>query len=244
MSAIGASPSSAIAKRWRIVPTVIGSLNTLTNTGSGDAYIAKYNSAGVVQWFAKQGGGGVDQANAVTVDSTGNIIVAGYYGSTTLTIYNRDGTAFATTLTTTSGITDAYIAKYNSAGDVQWVAKQGGAGNDRANAVTVDSSGNIIVAGYFTSNPFTIYNKDGTAFATTLANSGNDAYIAKYNSDGFVQWVAKQGGTGSDQANAVSVDSTGNIIVAGFYTSSPLTIYNSDGTNGVPDIPSSIVYYR
>ena len=177
MSAIGASPSSAIAKRWRIIPAVIAPIQTLTNAGYWDAYIAKYNSAGVVQWFARQGGGG---------------------------------------------------------------------SSELATSVTVDSSGNIIVAGIYASSPMTIYNANGSAFATTLANSGsNDAYIAKYNSDGFVQWVAKQGGESSDdQAYAVTVDSSGNIIVAGYFASTTFTIYNSDGTNKVPDTPSSLVYYR
>lgn len=66
------------------------------------------------------------------------------------------------------------------------------------------------------------------AVVFSLANAGsNDAFIAKYSADGVVQWVARQAGTGTDGANAVTADSSGNVIVAGYYASSPLTIYNA-----------------
>ena len=207
---------------------------SLACAGSDDAYIAKYNSAGVVQWVARQAGTGSDIAYGVTADSAGNVIVAGYYASSPLTIYNADGSQFGTTLARTGATgNDAFIAKYNAAGVVQWVARQAGTGSDYVNAVTADSSGNVIVAGDYNS-ALTIYNANGTAFGTTLANSGGyDAFIAKYNAAGVVQWVARQAGTGSDIAYGVTADSAGNVIVAGQYASSPLTIYNADGSQFV-----------
>ena len=130
---------------------------SLAYAGTGnDAFIAKYNAAGVVQWVARQAGTGSDTAYGVTADSSGNVIVAGYYGSA-LTIYNADGQQFGTTLALTGGSYDAFIAKYNAAGVVQWVAQQVGTGPDIALAVTVDSSGNVIVAGSYGS-ALTIYN--------------------------------------------------------------------------------------
>ena len=108
---------------------------------------------------------------------------------------------------------------------MQWVARQAGTATDVAYAVTVDSSGNVIVAGYYNS-ALTIYNADGSSFGTLAYAGGSDSFIAKYNAAGVVQWVARQAGAGSDVARAVTVDSSGNVIVAGVY-SSALTIYNA-----------------
>jgi hypothetical protein len=202
---------------------------TLANLGANDSFIAKYNSSGAVQWAARQGGSGYDSANGVTADSAGNIIVTGTYGSSTLTIYNFDGSAFGTTLAVSGG-DDSFIAKYNSEGLVQWVARQAGTGTDIGNTVTADSAGNVLVMGNYTSSPLTIYNADGSAFATTLANSGaNDAFIANYNSAGVVQWVARMAGVDFDSGRSITVDSAGNILVAGSFQST-LTIYNFDGS--------------
>jgi hypothetical protein len=220
------------------VAAVAAVVVTLANSGGADGFVVKYSSTGVVQWAARQGGSGSDYAPAVTVDSVGNVIVAGYYGSNPLTVYSKDGSPFGTTLANSGG-DDAYIAKYDSAGFVQWVARQGGSGSDQIKSVAADAAGNVIVAGFYTSPTLTFYNKDGSPFITTLASSGYDAYIAKYDSAGFVQWVARQGGSGTELGYSVTVDSAGNIIVVGYYDSNPLTIYSKDGSPFVTTLANS-----
>ena len=153
---------------------------TLPNSGSGDCFIAKYDTSGTVQWGARIAGGGNDQGNAISADGSGNLYVTGYYGSNPLTLYNSDGSAFATTLPF-SGSNDCFIAKYDASGTVQWGARIAGGGNDQGLGISVDGSGNLYVTGLYASNPLRLYNSDGSAFATTLPNSGsNDCFIAKY----------------------------------------------------------------
>ena len=85
-----------------------------------------------------------------------------------------------------SGLYDAFIVKYDSNGVGTWATRIAGTGNESGNGITVDSSNNIIVTGSYRSNPLTIYNANGTTFGT-LSNSGDtDAFIVKYNSNGFV----------------------------------------------------------
>jgi uncharacterized delta-60 repeat protein len=205
--------------------------------GGADVLIAKYNSAGALQWDRTLGGTGTDLGNAVAIDSANNIIVVGYTTS--------DG----------AGGTDLLIAKYNSAGALQWDRTLGGTGADIGNAVAIDSADNIIVVGYTTSDgaggtDFLIakYNSAGAlqwdrtlggtgtdlgrAVAIDSANNiivtgqtssdgagGNDFLIAKYNSAGALQWDRTLGGTGTDIGNAVAIDSANNIIVVGYTTS-------------------------
>jgi hypothetical protein len=153
---------------------------TLANSGSNDCFIAKYDTSGTVQWGARIAGTGNDQGWGISVDGSGNLYVTGYYASNPLTLYNSDGSAFATTLPF-SGSNDCFIAKYDASGTVQWGARIAGTGSDQGYGISVDGSGNLYVTGLYASNPLRLYNSDGSAFATTLPNSGsNDCFIAKY----------------------------------------------------------------
>ena len=89
-----------------------GTFGTLTNSGSNDVFIVKYNTSGIAQWATRLGGTGNDIGNSVASDSSGNIYVTGYYGSNPLTIYNSNGGTFGTL--TNSGIYDVFIVKFKA----------------------------------------------------------------------------------------------------------------------------------
>jgi hypothetical protein len=69
-----------------------------------------------------------------------------------------------------------FIVKYTPLGNVLWAVHSSNAGNDRANSITCDSSGDIYVTGY--------YNTPSISFGTTtLTSAGNrDIFIAKLDS--------------------------------------------------------------
>jgi uncharacterized delta-60 repeat protein len=166
---------------------------------SYDYATVKYNSAGVEQWVARYSGpeNDYDEARALAVDGSGNVYVTG----------SSSG----------SGTYADYVtAKYNSAGEAQWVVRYDGPGNshDRATALVVDGSGNVYVTGQ----------SSGSAFA-----SGDYATV-KYNAAGVEQWSARYNGPGnfSDGAVALAVDGSGNVYVTGYSSGSdtfPFTDY-------------------
>ena len=208
----------------------IAYFTTLTNLGGNDVFVVKYDSAGTPLWARTIGGTGADIANSVSIDSAGNIVVTGQYGSNPLTIFAADGATSFTTLTN-SGNNDVFVVKYDSAGTPLWARRLGGTADDRSTSVRVDSSGNIVVAGRYFSNPLTIFATDGTTEFATLSNSGNfDSFVVKYDSTGTPLWARRLGGTGDEYANSVNTDSSGNIVVAGYYASNPLTIFAADGS--------------
>ena len=205
---------------------------TLSNAGQADTFIIKYNSSGTPQWVRRIGGDGGDNGYGITTDSSGNITVGGTYSSNPPTIYDTDGTTTFTGFTALpyAGSIDGFIVQYNSSGTPQWARRIGGTEGDGGFAITTDSSGNITVGGNYTSTTLTIYDTDGTA-AFTLANAGStDAFIVQYDSSGDPQWARRIGGTGGDAAYDMTTDSSGNITVVGNYSSTTLTIYNTDGT--------------
>jgi Secretion system C-terminal sorting domain len=194
---------------------------------------SKISNAQSPNWlWAKSAGSGIDeQANSVAVDVSGNTYVVGWFDSDTI--------KFGTTALPNMGAHDIFIVKYNSSGIVQWARSAGGDWDDYANSVTADASGNIYIAGYFTS--------DTARFGSyTLLNSGGtdntaDMFLAKYDSNGNALWARNATGLGDDKAYGVSVDASGNAYVAGYFTSFYLTfgttmLTNTDTTSYTDDI--------
>ena len=206
---------------------------TLPNSGSGDAFIVKYNTSGTVQWVARVASAGADSGKGIATDSSGNVYVTGSGGSGTVTAFNADGTAFGTTLANSGG-GDAFIVKYNTSGTVQWVARVASTGDDIGYAISTDSSGNVYVTGRGSFGAtITVFNANGTAFGTTLPNSGDtDAFIVKYNTSGVVQWVARVACTSVDAGFSITTDSGGNVYVTGQFGTTGVitTVFNANGT--------------
>jgi hypothetical protein len=99
--------------------------------------------------------------------------------------------------------------------------------------VTTDTGGNAYVAGFGVNSRISVYNGGvggaGTRlFGTYIFSRGNTVggeytYLAKYDSLGTVQWITGfRGGSGTDQARGLATDSSGNILMCGFFTESVL----------------------
>jgi secreted PhoX family phosphatase len=189
----------------------IASFGTTTLTapdGSGDAYIAKYNSNGTLEWAKNYGGTGGQNIQGITIDGSGTIYITGFFttsatfGSTTLTAAGS----------TNSLRTDIFTAKLTNSGDVQWAKGAGGSGNETSLDIAVDGNGNSYITGYLTGLP-AIFG------STTLTPIGStDLFVAKYNSNGDLQWAKLEGGTGADLAESIDVDASGHAYVTGYFS--------------------------
>ena len=181
--------------------------------GTMNAFVTAITPALNVQIFSTYFGGSVaDEAFAVALDSNANIYIAGDTESTNLTVVSSD--AFQTY---NHGGYDAFLVSFSSIGAFNYGTYIGGSGDDHAYGVAVDSTGATYVVGSTTSTdypaspypgfpePFQVSNH-GTAngFAIKLFATGEEAY-----------WSTYLGGSAADAANAVALDSTGNIYIAG-----------------------------
>ncbi|TKB06039.1 tandem-95 repeat protein, partial [Desulforhopalus sp. IMCC35007] len=164
--------------------------------GGNDAYVTKFDTNGNLLWNTFLGGSGDEQAFGVNVDATGNIYVVGQSTGT-----------WGTPVRAYSGGADAFVAKLDSSGAIIWNTFLGSGENDWGYGIDTDSSGNIYISG--TSNE--TWGSPVRAFST-----GADAFTVKLNSSGTLVWNTFLGGTGSDGANGLEVDDSGNIFVAGF----------------------------
>jgi hypothetical protein len=165
--------------------------------GMDDAFAAKLNSSGVLQWNTFLGGAGTDEGYSIAVDSTGNAYVGGFSTATWGTPVRAYG----------GGAVDSFAAKLNSSGVLQWNTFLGGASGDEGHAIAVDGSGNVYVGGYSSAN----WGTPVRAFST-----GFDAYAAKLNSSGVLQWNTFLGSSSVDDAYSIAVDGSGNVYVSGY----------------------------
>jgi hypothetical protein len=187
----------------------------LTADGNFDIFVAKYNSSGALQWAKRAGGADFDEAYGIAVDGSGNSYVTGYFeGSATF----GAGEANQAVLTV-AGSNDAFVAKYNASGALQWAKRAGGTGFVDGIGIRADSSGNSYVAGTF-SGSATFGAGEANQTILTAAGSGFDIFVAKFNSSGAVQWAKRAGGTGSDEGYAIGVDGSGNSYVSGYFEGS------------------------
>lgn len=185
--------------------------HTLTSTGSTDLYIVKYDPSGNVLWASTAVGSDVDISSAVAVDDLGNVYLAGYFKSPTLT--------FGTTTLVNSGgfIYDLFVAKYDPDGNALWAKSAGGTGDDRAYGIAVDEAGNSFITGYFLSPTITLG-------PSILTNTGfSDIYIAKYAPDGTALWGRSPVGPGWEYSYSVAADHLGHVFLAGRLNGNTLT---------------------
>lgn len=172
-----------------------GNLGGETNSGGTDAFLAKYNSSGTLQWARLLGNATLTYSYAVAVAASGNVYISG------MTRGSLDGQ-------TNAGIQDIFVAKYNASGTRQWTRMLGSAVFDYCYSVAVDGSENVYVAGQSYGHFDGWTNTDGSG--TT-----EDIFLAKFNSSGTKQWSVFHGGAGNDVASGLAVDSSGNAYISG-----------------------------
>ncbi|AWV99555.1 SBBP repeat-containing protein [Arcticibacterium luteifluviistationis] len=197
-----------------------------TSLSSNDIFVVKYNSGGAVQWVESAGGAFNDIGRSIAVDGSGNIYVTGSY--------ENDLYAGGLYIYTSGGI-DVFIAKYDASGNSQWLRTGGGPSFDVGRSVATDTSGNVYITG--------AYKETATFYTVDMTSVGDgDIFIAKYNSDGILQWAQSAGGTLSDSGLSVAVDLVGNVYVTGYYNG--VATFGSSSLMSVGETDVFVVKYN
>jgi hypothetical protein len=135
---------------------------------------------------------GTTTAVATVVDASGNIYTLG----------NATGN-FGNQIN--QGTQDAYLTKYDSAGNVVWQHLVGSAGAASASGLALDPAGGVVITGASTADLTT----------SSVANGNNDSFVASYDANGNQTWIKQIQTLAKNQANSVSVDASGNIYIGG-----------------------------
>ena len=200
--------SLAVEGSGNVVVTGWSSSDGLTNSSSsGNDYATiKYSSAGVPLWTNRYNGPGNDSdtATAVTVDASGNAIVTGF--------------------STGSGSNVDYATiKYSSAGVPLWTNRYNGSenGDDHAYALALDDTGNVFVTGR-SLHPWNVTNY--YVYATVAYSSaGQPLWTNFYRGPDWT--VYSQPANGDNEAYALTVDSSSDVVVTGWSAGSNTSYY-------------------
>ncbi|NVK62990.1 MAG: SBBP repeat-containing protein, partial [Flavobacteriales bacterium] len=160
-------------------------------------------------WSTYYGGAIYDVANCVVTDASGNVYMAGFTSSTS-------GIASGGFQNTYGGGTyDAFLVKFDASGNRIWATYYGGNNTDFANDIAIDDAGNVYLVGGTKST-------SGIAsggFQNTHGGGSYDGFLVKFDSAGNRIWSTYYGGTGWEEARSISTDTTGNVYITGFTSS-------------------------
>lgn len=205
-------------KYLKVIPTGSGAFAALGNTQSTDgpfkefsqsgyySFITKYDADGNQQWICPIGSSKHTRMYDFAMLSDGSYIAVGESTASDLGFENPKNSYYSV------------IAKISSGGQVLWYKHIGGTSTDYFTAVAATPDGGFAAGGKFLST-------DGD-FAG-LGLKGTDAVVAKFNSNGEIQWSQRIGGDKNEAMRGVASDSTGNIYIACHSNSEE---YNSTST--------------
>jgi len=201
-------------------PIVAGAFQSSYAGGFFDAFAAKVNAVGSALLYSTFiGGSGNDTASSIAIDANGSAYIAGQTDS-----FNFPASA-GVIQTGNAGGSDAFVTKLNAAGSgIVFSTYLGGSSNELGNAIAIDSSQNVYLAGATASVDFPV---SAGAFQVALAAS-YDAFVTKLNpSATAIVFSTYLGGSGSDQATALTLDSSGNTWLTGSTSSTNFPLLNA-----------------
>ena len=196
---------------------------TLHNGNPGaidNMFVVKYDSSGNVLWARSSGDVYNDMGAGVATDASGNVIVIGnFYGPDI--VLGNDTLLNSGTLPNP----DAFIVKYDAAGNQLWAQSAGGSQSDKLYGIATDDTGNIYVTGATFSPSFVIGGD------TMISPGGCRTVTAKMDGSGHLKWASESMSADNIQSHGIAIDAAGNAYITGAFigdsvTIGPVTLFN------------------
>lgn len=185
-----------------------------------DGFVAKYDTSGNFLWAFDISGLNNQRATGIAVDAFGDIYVTGYFEGTA----DFQGTVTSLTLNATAnGATqDIFLAKYDSDGNILWLATGSNPDFSTTTDIEVNDDG-VFICGSYVNSLLTITDGFGAVDNTSLiaGGDGQDVFVAAFNFDGSQRWLRRASSTGGAKESlyGITANST-HVYVCG-------TIFNN-----------------
>jgi hypothetical protein len=186
-----------------------------THQGGADIFVTKLSSSGdSLVYSTYLGGSLMDLPSGLALDDSGCTYITGR-------TYSADFPTLNPYQTDQEG-SDAFITKLANSGDnLVYSTYLGGSSFDVPYGIYVDMSGYAYVTGYTNSSDFPTLNPYQTD------QGGNDAFVTKFSSMGSsLIYSTYLGGSGSEIAYSIAVDSSGIAYITGSTMSTDFPILN------------------
>lgn len=183
-----------------------------TTAGSSDGQTTDTGSecqaAAPSTFVSYLGGNDFEHGRDVAFDCEGNLYVAG----------GTRSDDFPHTLGGPAGNVDVFVAKYDAAGTLVWAQRFGSPNYDRAYALELDASGDLVVAGRagdgFPTTVGALQESFGGDMDPAALYGAEDGFVAKLTPDGEIVWATYFGSAGRDFIRDVAIDGSGDVYVA------------------------------
>jgi len=222
---VGATNSTDFPVSSNAVQKTFGGGGGNNYYSSGDAFVAKFTSAGALTWATYLGGSSDDGASAVTLDKAGNVYVTGFtlstnfpgasggyqghFGGTAGTFINQNGYV----VWWNTG--DAFVAKLDANGQNLASTYLGGSLDDGATSIALDATGNVWIGGVTMSTNFPVaspfqptFHGASSAPLQPIVSFG-DGFLARLSADlKQLLYSTYLGGSQDDGVLSVAVDAS------------------------------------
>jgi hypothetical protein len=166
-----------------------------------------------------------DKTNKSVIDANGNAYVVGQIDIGSVNI-NTD----VLNNSNNSG-SNGFLAKYDSSGTAQWGVFLDCPDGGDATGIAIDNSGNIYITGTFTDSIEVDPKGSGNMLRMTSRYLySEDFYVAKYNSNGILQWATFMQTENGSMSRDLALDASGNVYVTGEGYG---TLYNNNASDSI-----------
>jgi hypothetical protein len=148
-------------------------------------------------------GGSARDAGSFLLDTAGNVYMVGLTPSVDFPTTNAWQATYA------GGNNDVFIAKVSPDGKLLFSTYFGGSGTEESGG-TLDSVGNVYLCGGTSSTNLPALN----AYRSNYGGGTNDVFLAKFNTNGVLQFSTYLGGNGWEKGG-MHLDTNGTIYVSG-----------------------------
>ncbi len=191
------SASDGKGNLFVILDAFAGSIGYGTQTFTAETVLAKHDATGIILWAYALNG---IRSYAISSDTSGNVCVAGgaWNGAVLHSSVN------SATITSMGGF-DAFLAKYNSLGNLIWVRTWGDTiSNDNATTLKTDALGNSYISGWESYTSYHPYTHTEVKY-----------FVVKYDSSGNLIWSNISSWSNNAQPYASDLDINGNYYITG-----------------------------
>jgi hypothetical protein len=168
-------------------------------------------SGQTLEWVKMYGSDYVDRPHSIAIDSDGNTYTVGVFSTTV----DFDPGPGVFELTNQGGYLDCYLSKLNSEGELVWARSFAGVDDCFGYDVSIDSDGNVIVAGEF--HGTVDFNPGPDTFNLTTDFLVHSGFITKLTGDGEFLWAKQVGYDSFFTVSSLDVDTLDNIYFSGSF---------------------------
>lgn len=181
--------------------------NIICPTTSGpDGLIEKLDSAGNFIWAKQISGNNGIAPLALALDTLSNVYITGQFRGTA----DFDPGVGTADLTATNNY-DAFIAKYDSAGNHLWAEQISGGGLQSGYGVATDTFGGVVVTGLYEATA----DFDPSTGVYNMTAPDLDMFVLKLRADGSFAWANSAPSFGNNSPHGIATDGLGNVYSTG-----------------------------